>query len=430
MRHPGQDGPERAAAPRSEESATPGGQRTVLLVSSVTVLEGGGEQSLLELARQLPATGWTPVLAAWSEGPLPEAFRAEGLRVHVRKRRGRDPASPLGGRTTPFPVLQALIRPLNALRLALRPIRSEAAWLARVARESEARVLHTNCDLSLPAAARVAAETGLPRLAHVRDRVRSWLHPRILGALRSADAVVAPVEGVTRWLRERGVDARPIPSPPPLGPLFRTLEDGERERWRQELGVEEDTFAVAVLGRLEEPKGTWDVVRAAERLLAAGEPLTVLLAGRGEPAFEAALDERIAAAGLGHRILRLGWRDDVMRWLPALDAVVSPGRLEALPRAILEGMAAGLPVVATDDGGGAEVLVHGETGLLVPPADPDAIAAQLRRLVRDPELGRTLGRRAREWVRTTRDHHAATRTMADLYDALEGSEPSPQGDEP
>lgn len=417
MRGRRREGPDGAPSPGDGAGAA-GNRGVVLLVSSVASLEGGAERSLLELARRLPAAGWRPALAVWSDGSLADAFRDEGLSVFVRRPGGRDPASPLGGLAAGLPWLSALIRPLNSLRLALRPTRGEAAWLARTARASGARLLHTNCDLSLPAAARAAAETGLPRVSHVRDRTRSWLHPRFLRALRSADAVVTPGEGLARRLHERGVKARAVPDPVSPEPFLHPLGDEERRKRRRELGIGEDRFAAAALGRLEEAKGTWDLIRAAERLVAAGEPLVLVLAGRGHPALEAELEKRIASAGLDEGILRLGWRDDVARWLPAMDAVVAPGRGESFGRTVVEGMASGLPVVASDDGGAAEVLVHEETGLLVPPADAEALAAALRRLIREPGLRRELGCSAREWVRAAFDPDANARATARVYEEL------------
>lgn len=393
--------------------------RGALLVSSVPSLEGGAERSLLELARHLPDEGWRPALAAWSGGSLAEGFREAGLDARTLREAGGDPASPLGGRTVAVEVLDPLIRSLNAARLALRPVGGEARFLSEAAREAGADLLHTNCDLSIPAAARAAARTGLPWVAHVRDRTRSWLHPRIFGALRTADAVVTPGRGLARWLAEEaGLAARAIPDPISLEPLLRTPSGSDRRELRAGLGVPDGVFAAVAVGRLEEAKGTWDLVAAAEALEATGEAFVLVLAGRGKPAFEEALDERIGDAGLEGRILRVGWRADVAEWLPALDAVVAPGRREALPRAIVEGMAAGLPVVAAADGGGAEVIADGESGLLVPPADPEAIVDALRRLMAEPALGRELGRAARERARSTFEAGAATRAMATVYEEL------------
>ncbi len=128
--------------------------------------------------------------------------------------------------------------------------------------------------------------------------------------------------------------------------------------------------------------------------------------------------ERVAVreAAEGDPAIRmLGHRDDVPRLLQAADVLTLTSAHEAMPMAILEGMAAGLPVLATNVGGIAKMVVDGESGLLVPPADPEALADALVRLAGDCDLRERLGRAGRARCRQGWD----AEQMTDAYlDAL------------
>ena len=108
-----------------------------------------------------------------------------------------------------------------------------------------------------------------------------------------------------------------------------------------------------------------------------------------------ALETRIAQLGLGDRVHLLGFRTDIPELLAGCDLFVLPSLFEGLPLSILEAMAAGKAVVATAIGGNDEAVVDGVTGLLVPPADPEALADALRTLLREPERRRRLGEAGR-----------------------------------
>jgi glycosyltransferase involved in cell wall biosynthesis len=143
-------------------------------------------------------------------------------------------------------------------------------------------------------------------------------------------------------------------------------------------------------GRLDRQKG-FDVLVDALALL---DGITAVVAGEG--AERAALEQRAREAGVADRFLLPGSTEDVPQLLRALDVFVLPSRFEGLPLVLLEAMEAGVAIVAADVGGVAEAVVDGETALLVPPDDPDALAAAIRTLLENPELRGRLGRSAHE----------------------------------
>lgn len=171
-------------------------------------------------------------------------------------------------------------------------------------------------------------------------------------------------------------------------------------------------YLVLTLARLEEQKGLAHLVDAVRDV-----PETrFVIAGEGRQ--RAALEARIAAAGLSDRVELLGNRSDVPELLAASDLVVLPSLAEGLPISVLEAMAAGRPVLATAIGGTDEVVDPGVTGVLVPPGDPGALAAATRDLLGDEA---TRSRYAEAGMRCVRTRFTASRMVAEvehLYDEL------------
>ena len=155
--------------------------------------------------------------------------------------------------------------------------------------------------------------------------------------------------------------------------------------WRDELGAREDSFVIGWAGRLTAIKRPQDLVRT----LASVENGLLVVAGDGE---EAAAVERLARdLGVADRVRMLGYRDDVGSLYGALDAFLLTSANEGTPVVAIEALAAGVPVVATAAGGTATVVDDGETGLLAPVGDVDALAAALCRLRDDAALRRRFG---------------------------------------
>jgi glycosyltransferase involved in cell wall biosynthesis len=166
---------------------------------------------------------------------------------------------------------------------------------------------------------------------------------------------------------------------------------GAREALRREWGIGADDVVVLVLGVLERRKGHAVLLAAAKEL---GAGIRCVFCGDGSE--RESLVAAAARSGVG--VLFAGFRRDVAACLAAADVVALPSLHEGLGVAALEAMAAARPVVASRVGGLAEVVVDGETGLVVPTSDPASLAAALARLAREPALRARLGEAGRARV--------------------------------
>jgi len=316
---------------------------------------GGGEVQVLALVSVLAARGHASTVAAHPEGPLARAAAAAGARV-----------VPLGI-ANHFDVRAALV--LRRLAPGFDVVHfhtARAHALAPLSRGRGARLVVTRRMDYVP--------TGGPYVRFLYNR--------------SVDAVIAISEGVrTALIRvgvraERirvvpsGIDARALAAPP-----------AARAAVRREWGLGDDEVAVVALGALEVRKGHAVLLAAAAGLASAAPRLRYVFCGEGRQAKALAG----AAAALDGAVEMVGFRRDVAACLAAADIVALPSLQEGLGVAALEAMAASRPVVASRVGGLAEAVVHEETGLLVPPGDPTALAAALARLARDPDLRARLG---------------------------------------
>jgi glycosyltransferase involved in cell wall biosynthesis len=157
-----------------------------------------------------------------------------------------------------------------------------------------------------------------------------------------------------------------------------------RDEVRRELGFTARHVVVGTLACLKPQKAPLDFIAAAAAAHAENDRLRFFIAGDGE--LRPRIESRIAGLGLTGIVLPLGWRTDVADLLHAMDLFLLTSRFEGLPRAVLQAMAAGVPVVATAVDGTPEVVDHGRTGLLVPPGDPVAMSAALLQMVDNREL--------------------------------------------
>jgi glycosyltransferase involved in cell wall biosynthesis len=193
-----------------------------------------------------------------------------------------------------------------------------------------------------------------------------------------------------------------------------SVGESQRRAVRTEFGISDSTFLLVSVGRLNKQKAHSVLVRALHRLRATGEDCRLVIAGRGEE--ELVLRAEIRELGLEPHVIMAGFRNDVPSLTAAADVFVFPSLWEGLGIAVLEAMAAGTAVAASDIPALRECIAHEENGLLSPPGDEISLSVNIRRLLLDPLLRKSLGTKAREAVQGRFNaEHIAIQYMS-LYD--------------
>jgi glycosyltransferase involved in cell wall biosynthesis len=266
--------------------------------------------------------------------------------------------------------------------------------------------------------ARVA---GAVAIASIRD-CAPYLTPmqkRLQRAVcRFADCVLVNADAVKDWLMADGYSASKIVVIRNGVDLSRFSRAPEPEKLRLELGLAPDTPLVAVVSRLTRLKGLEDFLEAVARISPRFPDARFLVVGETNPQHRPYLDELkslTARLGVGDRVIFTGLRSDVPALMASVNVSVMPSLNEALSNVLLESMAAGAPVVATRVGGTPEALTDGRTGLLVPPADPTALAGSIARLLEDGQLAARLGRAARQTIADRFSVDRMVKTTEEVY---------------
>jgi glycosyltransferase involved in cell wall biosynthesis len=389
---------------------------------------GGAQEVVRTLLPALAGEGFRPIVASLRDGPLRAPLEEAGVPVEI-----------VAGRR------HSLTAPHRAIPELVRLRRQLAAVIAR----HEAAIIQTHLLRSLdflalslrrePTVCGVLWTVHNARLDLREDQVPSGrvqgllLGPKRLGyrllyrsGARWGDGFVAVSDEVASAVVS---EIRP-----PLAKVATIANAADTDRYpavvdraavRAGLGVTDDMILVLSVGKLLRQKGHTSLIDALATIDA--PDIAVLVAGEGE--LRADVEARIEAAGLGPRMRLLGNRRDVPELLAAADAFVLPSLWEGLPMALLEAMASGLPVLATEVSGTREVVEPGISGLLVPPGDPSRLATGLRGLldvVRSPEAAEAMGRAARQRVVERYGVGAQAAAHAALYrSVLERRSPAP-----
>jgi glycosyltransferase involved in cell wall biosynthesis len=288
----------------------------------------------------------------------------------------------------------------------------DAQRLAHFFRAHPVDLLHFQV-VSNSKAAVAARRAGIPRLLatyHLdpkRARLHQWL-PEVL-TTRALDHGIAVSENTrAAWAARPGMRADQLSMIPNGVDVDRSQRRSDRQVARAAQGLGRDSSPVAaVVARLEPQKGHRHLIDAVAELVCDFPRFMLLLAGDGT--LRSDLEAQARGRGIGENVRFLGHCSDVQGVLEAADVFVLPSLWEAMPFALLEAMAGGLPVVATGVAGVPELVADGRTGYLVPPADAPALAAALRRVLASPDAGVAMGEAGRARV----ERHFALHLMLD-----------------
>jgi glycosyltransferase involved in cell wall biosynthesis len=391
-----------------------------ILYASHTGHVSGGEHSLLDLLAALP-----PDVSAQVACPpgdlsrrLPRSHRIPGTDASLR------------------------LHPWYTPRAVGRMLR--AGWRLRaIARRTRAELVHANSIRAGLVALVARAFGGPPVVVHVRDRLPEGPVGRLTlaGLTRWAAAVVGNSEYTLDGVPGGRALRAAIPSPVDLS----RFDPGrvERPRARKRLGLDCEAPVLGVIGQLTPWKAQDDAIRILHRVRETMPDATLLVAGAAKfvsdetrydnRTFVDGLHAMCADLGLDDAVRFLGEREDVPELLAALDVLLVPSWAEPFGRVVIEGMAMGVPVIATAEGGPAEIIEDGVDGVLLPPRAPERWAHEVRRLLADRERGRTLAEAALEHVGATYGVEAHVRRVLNVYAQVLGprqSEPIVTSSEP
>jgi len=233
---------------------------------------------------------------------------------------------------------------------------------------------------------------------------------------KNVSAIIAISEGVKRVLVKGGIDPKCI-EVIPSGIDFTPYDNAVSSDYlRRELSFAPDDFLVGIVAHLADHKGHQYLIKATKILKEHSPKIKVIIVGGGPLRME--LDRQVKESHVEDIVYFLGFRKDVPQILSSLDLFVLSSYLEGLGSSILDAMACRLPVVATKVGGIPEVVVHRETGILVPPRNPQAIARAILKLYNDKILAARLGQKGYEVVHRKFSSEAMAEKIVNLYKKL------------
>jgi glycosyltransferase involved in cell wall biosynthesis len=290
--------------------------------------------------------------------------------------------------------------------------------IARIARAGNLAILHAHSShaLALGLWARFFdRRLGLVASRRVDFPIRKHFLSHLKYSTGVLDRIICISEAIRAQLVADGVPASKLVVIPSGVDTRRFAGARPAPHFRRSLGIPASHLVIGTVAALADHKDYPTLLRAARLVLDKEPDISFVAVGDG-PLHKEATD-LARELGLGKRFLFLGFREDVGCLLKVFDIFVLASKTEGLGTSVLDAQALGLPVAACRAGGIPEIVTDRETGLLVPPGDPPALAAALLELARDPELREALGARAKKAVQ----EHDISRTVEahlELYRSL------------
>lgn len=351
-----------------------------------TLVRGGAEKQLMLLAPNLPSDRYdVHVCALTSGGPYQQTLEAHGIPVHIVGKTWKvDPWA------------------YGCLRRHIRRLGPD--------------IVHTWIFAANSYGRQAALSCGVPRLVAGERSIDLWKNSLQFAIdrhlARRSQAIVVPSAGVRDFYVRHGLPQQKFHVIANGISLDESWNGPSRDELLASINVPASARLIGVVARLWPQKRLKDAIWAGELVSAVHQNVHVVLLGDGPERWR--LERFCRQVHLDGRIHFLGHREDASSFFPHFDCLWLTSAYEGLPNAIMEAMAAGIPVVATDISGNRDLVVSGETGYLVPLGDRAALARQTNQLLQDEPLRQKLGRAGN---RRVRDHFSLDQMVQD-YDEL------------
>ena len=243
---------------------------------------------------------------------------------------------------------------------------------------------------------------GEKRYFHYIEKITSFM----------VDHYVAVSESVKRYIIDKSKISAEKISVIYNGVNIKSQDDLHEQNVRMPFKIEDEDRILMTVGRLHEQKGHYYLVKAISKVQKEFPKVKLLVIGEGEE--ENNLKKLVKSLDLTNEVIFIGLSSDIEEILPMAELFLLPSLWEGLPNVLLEAMAAGKPVIATEVGGVPELVIHGETGMLVPHKDSDALACAIADLLKNRLKARRMG----ETGRIRAEEHFSIQKMIEKTESL------------
>lgn len=386
-------------------------KRSRILYIEKPTYVGGSVISLYELVRGLDRSRYEPTVLFHGPNPYREQFLALGVKVITLNNR-LPAATPVAESTRDIAVrlsqysdgLASAYRTAKQVYLTARRDWPLARRVSRLIVDEEIDLVHHNGGLSGNRDTVIAARlAGVPQVCHVRTLHDLSLIDRYVA--RFVDCFVYISRAVRDRYWDQGIPAgqgEVVYNPVNVEAFAQSNHTAEL---RAELGIADQDRMISNVGRLDWWKGHDDFLRAMAEVIRAQSNARAVIVGKSDArpqnqAYFQQIQRLVQELGLADHVIFTGFRSDIPRIMAASDIVVhSASEPEPFGRVVVEGMAAGRPVIATAAGGVLDIIEDQVNGLLVPPKNAARMAEAIQWLLKDQARARTIGQRAQQCAR-------------------------------
>lgn len=343
----------------------------ILFVHGISAI-GGAERELLVILDRLHRQRFRVAVVCHEGGAFAQEVGRRGIPI----------------RSSPFPPWrkwQAYVWRSWACRRLRDVIHSERPAL-----------IHVNDIWWVPQTLQAAEGVNIPVVGHVRQEIQPYKVKQY--GLERLDMALAVSHQIRRSLLDGGVAPDRAQTLYSGLDLRRVTARESRDEVRRRLGIPSNAVLSGTVANLFPRKGYEVMLRALQAILAVVPNVHYLIVGTGAARYEKSLRLCAQSLGITGHVHFAGFQETVYSYLGALDLYVQPSLMEGLGIAVIEAMAMGKPVVATATGGLPEVVLDGETGLLVPPGDSDALAGAVMQILQHPGWREDFGKVGRKRV--------------------------------